>query len=482
MRKHKTLQITDPVEAEFLAQVVVRRVRPDELARCRELVCEHHYLHTADLVGEQLWYVAEHQGRWLALLGWAAAAYHLHGRDTWIGWHAAQRRARLALLANNARFCLLPTASEQPNLASYVLGLNLQCLSADWQAEYGHPILAVESFVDTQLFRGTCYRATGWRAVGCTAGFQRVTQDFYQVHDRPKQLFVRELGKHAARTLRGRELPAALARHERAVVPQCRLTPTEVGSLWQALQEHVPESRNVQGLRHKQATVLAIIFAHLLGGGQGGHRDVALFAKDLSPTQRATFRCWFNRRTRRYDVPTENCIYRVLKAVPVEPFQRAVWAWQKVRLGAADGDVVVLDGKAVRGSQGTQLVGAINAHSGRTLGVQAVADKSNEIPAAQTLLQRLELDGMIALLDALHTQVETARAIVQDRGGGFVLVVKGNQPTLLARAKNLLREDFSPSGVAGRTRPRARRMARHRGPGGHPGTNGVSTCGAVGAG
>ena len=191
---------------------------------------------------------------------------------------------------------------------------------------------------------------------------------------------------------------------------------------------------------------------------------------------------FYDRRTHRYEVPTENCIYRVLKAVPVEPFQRAVWAWQKVRLGAADGDVVVLDGKAVRGSQGTQLVGAINAHSGRTLGVQAVADKSNEIPAAQTLLQRLELDGMIALLDALHTQVETARAIVLDRGGGFVLVVKGNQPTLLARAKNLLREDFSPSGVAGRTRPRARRMARHRGQGGHPGTDGVSTCGAVGAG
>ena len=111
---------------------------------------------------------------------------------------------------------------------------------------------------------------------------------------------------------------------------------------------------------------------------------------------------------RRYEVPTGNCIYRVLKAVPVEPFQRAVWAWQQVRLGAADGDVVVLDGKAVRGSQGTQLVGAINAHSGRTLGVQAVADKSNELPAAQTLLQRLELDGMIALLAGRKPRAEGA--------------------------------------------------------------------------
>ena len=308
IRKPKTLQITDPGEAAFLAQVVVRRVRPDELARCRELVCEHHYLHTAELVGEQLWYVAGHQGRWLALLGWAAA-YHLQGRDTWIGWHALQRRARLGLLANSARFCLLTPTSEHPNLASHVLGQNLQCLAADWQEAYGHPILAVESFVDTQLFRGTCYRATGWRAVGGTAGCQRVAQDFYQVHDRPKQLFVRELVKHAARTLRARELPAG-----------------------------------------------------------------------------------------------------------------------------------------------------------------------------QTLLQRLELDGRIALLNALHTPVEMARAIVQAGGGGFVLVVKGNQPTLLARAKNLLPEDFSPAGGDGRTRPRPGRVARHPGPGGHPGTDGVSAGGAVGAG
>ena len=105
----------------------------------------------------------------------------------------------------------------------------------------------------------------------------------------------------------------------------------------------------------------------------------------------------------------------------------------------------MLDGKALRGSQGTQLVGAINAQSGRTLGVEAVARKSNEIPAAQTLLNRLELDGTIALMDALHTQVQTARNIVQEGGGDFVFFVKGNQPALLEQAQHFLPEDFSPS-------------------------------------
>jgi hypothetical protein len=139
----------------------------------------------------------------------------------------------------------------------------------------------------------------------------------------------------------------------------------------------------------------------------------------------------------------------VLKAVPVAEFQAALWQWQCARHGSADGSVVVLDGKALRGSLGTQLVGAINAQSGRTLGIQTVADKSNEIPAAQTLLDHLELDGAIALMDALHTQVKTAHAIVQEGGGDFVLFVKGNQAGLLKQAQHFLPEDFSPNTAPG---------------------------------
>ena len=141
MRKTK-FRISDPNEAAFLAHMVVREVWPQELARCQQEVCEHHYLKNAHLVGEQLWYVAETQGQWLALLGWSAADYHLKGRDTWIGWNDTQRRARLSLVANNARFCLLPPAGKHPHLASQVLSQCLQRLSPDWQAAYGHSILA----------------------------------------------------------------------------------------------------------------------------------------------------------------------------------------------------------------------------------------------------------------------------------------------------------------------------------------------------
>jgi hypothetical protein len=92
---------------------------------------------------------------------------------------------------------------------------------------------------------------------------------------------------------------------------------------------------------------------------------------------------------------------------------------------------------------------AINAQSDRTLGVEPVADKSNEIPAGQTLLERLDLNGTIALMDALHTEVETARSVVQEGGGDYVLFVKGNQDGLLKQACHLLPADFSPSSAEG---------------------------------
>ena len=439
------LVLTDPAEAAVVEQIQVCLVEPEEEARWDELMSQHHYLKSARMVGEQLRYVAQYQGQWLALLGWSAASYHLKGRDGWIGWDHNQRRARLPLVANNARFCRLGEPGQYPNLASQAMALNLARLSQDWQAQYGHPIVLVESFVDLEWFRGTAYKASGWEAIGTTAGFKRVAQDFYEAHDRPKQLFLRELVKHAARGLRGRQLPAGWGAQEQPVDRRCLLDGEELLSLWRVLHQEVPEGRDAHGLRHRQATVLAITFAFLLSGGQGGHRAIALFAQDLSPTQRADLRCWFNPRRRRFDVPTENCFYRVLKAVPVLAFQQALWAWQKARHGAADGGVVVLDGKALRGSGRTQLVGAINVGSGRTLGVEPVADKSNEIPAGRTLLDRLDLDGTIALMDALHTQVATARAIVQEGGGDYVLVVKGNQGALQKQACHFLPEVFSPS-------------------------------------
>ena len=68
-----------------------------------------------------------------------------------------------------------------------------------------------------------------------------------------------------------------------------------------------------------------------------------------------------------------------------------------------------------------------SVQSGRWLGSEAVAPGSNEIPAVQRLLQRVDLDGSLVTADALNTQTETARIVVQDQGGDYLFTVKGNQ-------------------------------------------------------
>jgi hypothetical protein len=122
--------------------------------------------------GRTLRYVATIDDRWVALLGWQAAALHSRARDEWIGWPLSLLRQRLHLIANNGRFLLLPGESF-PNLASRILALNLRRLSADWQAVYGHPIVLAETFVEAPRFTGTCYRAANWIDVGWTKGFSR---------------------------------------------------------------------------------------------------------------------------------------------------------------------------------------------------------------------------------------------------------------------------------------------------------------------
>lgn len=94
-------------------------------------------------------------------------------------------------MANNSRFLILPE-SHVPNLASRLMKLCLQRLSQDWQEYYGHEVLLAESFVDRQRCLGTCYKASGWTRLGQTQGFARSRQDFYEAHDRPKELWVRQ--------------------------------------------------------------------------------------------------------------------------------------------------------------------------------------------------------------------------------------------------------------------------------------------------
>ena len=180
-----------PESTDVVRGVRIRPVEGSERARWDTLMAEHHYLGFRGMIGESLRYVAVYQDRWLALLGWSSAALKCKARDQWIGWTSALKTQRLALVANNSRFLILPRVCV-PNLASRILSLNLKRLSQDWLTSYGHPIYLAETFVDPRFYRGTCYRAAGWLFLGQTRGFAN-HHGTYTHHGYNKSVFVRPL-------------------------------------------------------------------------------------------------------------------------------------------------------------------------------------------------------------------------------------------------------------------------------------------------
>jgi Domain of unknown function (DUF4338)/DDE_Tnp_1-associated len=431
-------------EQSLLKGLQVRLIRADEKAQWNKLVRQRHYLKNARLVGEQLRYVVtDARGRWVALLGWSAAAMHLKARDQSIEWSNRQREARLHLIAQNSRFVILAERQQYPNLASRALSLCLKGLSADWQQAYGHPVVMVETFVDRASYQATAYKASGWQPLGYSSGFKRVVQDFYQRHDRPKELWVKELDRRAWEWLRAEQLPAPLARYEKATPPDCILETEQMPSLFECF-EQVSEWRKPIGKRHKLSTVLAIIALACLSGVGQGYRAVSRFAKRLTKLQRLALRCWIHPDTGRLQVPSEAVFQRVLQKVSRSQVEKIALQWQQQLLGpVAATEAVVLDGKAVRGGD-VMLVNAIAQPSQQLLGVEAVDQKTNEIPTARTLIERLDLQGKMVQLDGMHTQHETVHQLLYEKGADYSLILRDNQPTLLKTAQQLLPADVSP--------------------------------------
>ena len=158
-------------EQHVLEHLTVRLVADRaEQDRFDQLIEEQHFLRTVPLVGEHLRYVVSYGGEWLTLAAWSAAALLLKARDQFIGWSEEQRRARLPLLANNARLLVLPEC-HYPNLVSRFMKIMLARLSADWQERWGHPLAAVETFVDPQLYQGTAYNGKRLEPAGPDGGF-----------------------------------------------------------------------------------------------------------------------------------------------------------------------------------------------------------------------------------------------------------------------------------------------------------------------
>ena len=201
------------------------------------------------------------------------------------------------------------------------------------------------------------------------------------------------------------------------------------------LLAQVPDPRKRRGRRHALAGLLAVGIAAVVAGSRSfaaigqwaadaGPEVLAVLGAARGPAEESTFR-------------------RAFALVSPDVLDRVLGAWLHTRAVQASGRLVIaIDGKAVRGAKdktgkAPHLVAALAHGIGAVLGQAAVDAKPDEIPAVRELLKAFaSLAGAVIMIDALHTQSDTAQVITGQQAD-YVMTVKGNMPTLYKRLKKL---------------------------------------------
>ncbi|SEM40639.1 Transposase DDE domain-containing protein [Syntrophus gentianae] len=398
---------------------------------------EHHYLGFKSLIGSSIRYIATIQDRWLALLGWSAAALKCQPRDAWIGWSQAMQWQRLPLIVNNVRFLILPDI-QIPNLASKILSLNLKRLSQDWEDIYGHPVLIAETFVDTARFTRACYKAANWLYQGQTSGYGKHNSRYVH-HGQSKAVFVRPLDRTALIKIRDPHPDPLLIRKEKTM----QLSEKQASELIETLRK-IPDPRFKKGVRHRNLSIVALSICAVLCGCRG-YTAIAQWSKRCS--QKMLERLWCRKTGTVYIPPSEPTIRRQLQRIDAEKVDMAISDWVG-RLSS--GNAIGIDGKTLKGARRqdgskVHLLSAFIHQQGLTIAQKEVSAKSNEIPSAIPLLESLNLKNKVVTADALHTHKNLARFLVEEKQADYCFTVKDNQPTLKEDIAYLgLKEDFPP--------------------------------------
>jgi len=425
-----------------LKSLIVRPIESKEEVKWNQLMNEHHYLVFRQIVGESIKYVAVLNDQWVALLGWGAAAFKCGSRDKWIGWSREQQWRRLIFIANNSRFLILPQV-RIPNLASKILSLNLRRLSKDWMEVFGHPIVLAETFVDHSRFSGTCYRAAGWIQLGQTRGFGRNGGKYYH-HGLSKTIYVYPLHRKARQLLSNPFLAPELMGGQKPMLDLNKVNLEQRNGLLIKLQQ-LKDPRKRRGIRHSSTSTLAVSVCAVLSGARN-FLAIGEWAKDLPQDLLRRLRCRFHPEKRIYIPPSEPTIRRHLRSIDADEFDRIISEWFAQQ---TDSDAVAVDGKTLKGARCKEgkklhLMSAILHKEGVVIAQKAVDNKTNEIPTFQTLLDPVDLKGMVVTADAMHTQVEHAIYLKEQKEADYLFTVKGNQKTLLNSIEDLDKDDFFP--------------------------------------
>jgi SRSO17 transposase len=167
--------------------------KTDSAALWDEMVRKYHYLGFGMMIGQSVKYLAYAGDKPIAALSFNRGSLHVEARDAYIGWTDEGRRQNLKYVISNHRYLILPWIRVK-NLASYLLGRCLRRLPNDWSQLYGYEPKLVETFVDSEHYKGTCYLASNWKLIGETKGFSKIGNQFVY-HGQKKKVFLYELNK-----------------------------------------------------------------------------------------------------------------------------------------------------------------------------------------------------------------------------------------------------------------------------------------------
>jgi len=180
--------------------VTVKMVRHTKLeALYDSLVEQFHYLGYVQIVGNHLKYMAFAGNIPVACIGWGSAAWAVQSREEFIGWTKPVKNKHLHFIANNTRYLVLPWVTVKC-LASKVMALNIKRISSDWLKVYNYPLYMLETFVEQDRFKGTCYKASNWVRVGETKGTSKKGHKHLK-HGKIKDVYLYPLDKNFKRLL-----------------------------------------------------------------------------------------------------------------------------------------------------------------------------------------------------------------------------------------------------------------------------------------
>ena len=422
---NKTPFTTDP-SVFLLKDLTVRPLKDEKYDRAGELLEQEHYLGDCPQ-GRQLLQAVQYQDQWVALLDWGPACWKLADREAYIGWTHQQRAERLGLIVQNRRFLVLGK-ERMPNLASRSLGLALKALPEHWQERYGYRPLMAETFTDIEQFEGTCYKASNWKPLGLTKGFQRQRADYFQKHGRPKKLWIKSLNRNALRILTAMDVPKTYQSALNDDTPErdLALKKTQMESLLDHFRKHFKDPRRSN--RSYRANSLLVFIAMALFAGRDTLTSIQRYGNLLTSQQRLWLGFPLKKGTNTRKVPSWNALYNFLTQIEPKTFSECLNLWLESNLGTLP-RALAIDGKWIRDRALSLCLSEHETGAPVAVGFAAQVSKTDENKregeqtVALELYAKTNLEGATITGDALNNNKAQADAILK-AGGNYFLQLK----------------------------------------------------------